>query len=52
MSTRNTKKRVVLYLRTSTDGQTTKNQRLELVQIAKRSGWEIIEVYEDHGISG
>ena len=52
MATGNANKRAALYLRTSTDGQTTENQRLELVQIAERSGWEIIEVYEDHGISG
>ena len=45
-------KRIALYLRVSTDGQTTKNQRLELAKIAEQAGWEIVEVYEDQGISG
>ena len=45
-------KRVALYLRVSTDEQTTDNQRRELEAVAKRSGWEIVEAYEDHGISG
>jgi DNA invertase Pin-like site-specific DNA recombinase len=46
------KKRVGIYLRVSTDGQTTLNQRLELEAVAVRSGWEVIAVYEDAGISG
>lgn len=45
-------KRAAIYLRVSTDGQTTENQRLELVRVAAKSGWEIVEVYEDAGISG
>jgi DNA invertase Pin-like site-specific DNA recombinase len=45
-------KRVALYLRVSTDGQTTENQRRELMQVAERAGWEVVEVYEDAGISG
>ncbi|WP_119462723.1 recombinase family protein [Rhodospirillaceae bacterium SYSU D60014] len=45
-------KRVALYLRVSTDGQTTENQRLELAGIAERSGWQVVEVYEDHAVSG
>ena len=45
-------KRVALYLRVSTDGQTTENQRRELVQVAERAGWQVVEVYEDAGISG
>jgi hypothetical protein len=45
-------KRVALYLRVSTDGQTTKNQRDELEQHAKQAGWRVTEVYKDHGISG
>ena len=45
-------KRIALYLRVSTDGQTTENQRLELAKIAEQAGWEIVEVYEDQGISG
>lgn len=47
-----TAKRVALYLRVSTDGQTTENQRLELAAVASRAGWEIVDVYEDQGISG
>ena len=45
-------KRVALYLRVSTDGQTTENQRLELERIAEHSGWRIVGSYEDHAISG
>jgi DNA invertase Pin-like site-specific DNA recombinase len=45
-------KRVAIYLRVSTDTQTTANQRRELGIVAKRSGWQIIQVYEDAGISG
>jgi DNA invertase Pin-like site-specific DNA recombinase len=46
------KKRVGIYLRVSTDGQTTQNQRGELEPIAGRSGWEVVDFYEDAGISG
>jgi DNA invertase Pin-like site-specific DNA recombinase len=45
-------KRAALYLRVSTDGQTTENQRRELVEVASRAGWKVVEVYEDAGISG
>ena len=45
-------KRAAIYLRTSTTGQHTENQRLELERIAERRGWKVIEVYEDSGISG
>ncbi len=45
-------KRTALYLRVSTEEQTTENQRRELEETAKRAGWEIVEVYEDAGISG
>jgi DNA invertase Pin-like site-specific DNA recombinase len=44
--------RVALYLRVSTDHQTTENQRRELEAVASRSGWTIVKVYEDAGISG
>jgi DNA invertase Pin-like site-specific DNA recombinase len=46
------KKRVGIYLRVSTDGQTTENQRRELEAVAARSGWDVIDFYEDAGISG
>jgi DNA invertase Pin-like site-specific DNA recombinase len=45
-------KRAALYLRVSTDQQTTKNQERELRETASRIGWEIVEVYRDEGVSG
>ena len=46
-------KRVGIYLRVSTtNGQTTENQRRELEAVAARSGWQIVGFYEDNGISG
>lgn len=45
-------KRVAIYLRVSTDSQTTDNQRRELEAIAARSGWQIVKTYQDAGISG
>jgi DNA invertase Pin-like site-specific DNA recombinase len=46
------KKRVALYLRVNTSEQTTKNQRRELVAVAKRHGWDVVAVFEDAGVSG
>ena len=46
------KKRVAFYLRVSTGEQTTANQRRDLARVAKASGWQVVEVYEDAGISG
>jgi DNA invertase Pin-like site-specific DNA recombinase len=46
------KRRVGIYLRVSTDGQTTENQRRELEAVAARSGWEVVGIYEDAGVSG
>ena len=45
-------KHVALYVRVSTDGQTTANQRRELIKVAKARGWQVVDVYEDAGISG
>jgi len=45
-------KRVALYLRVSTDGQTTENQRRELEEVAQLRGWTVVETYADEGISG
>lgn len=45
-------KRAAIYLRVSTLDQTTANQERELRQVAERAGWEIVQVYKDHGISG
>src|ERR1700731_3416335 len=47
-----TMKRVALYLRVSTAKQDTDNQRRELEAVAERSGWEVVRIYEDAGISG
>ena len=45
-------KRVALYCRVSTDGQTVENQTRELKAVAKRQGWKIVETFTDKGISG
>ena len=45
-------KQVAIYARVSTTGQTVENQIRELRQVAKRSGWEVIEEFIDRGISG
>src|SRR6266542_6474136 len=45
-------KRVALYARVSTDGQTTENQRRELQAAAERNGWTIAVEYIDRGVSG
>jgi DNA invertase Pin-like site-specific DNA recombinase len=45
-------KRVALYVRVSTDGQTVENQLGELQRVASRHGWQISEIYADKGISG
>jgi len=38
--------RVAIYLRVSTDGQTTANQELELRAWAERAGHVVVEVYQ------
>src|SRR3954454_23655622 len=45
-------KRVALYARVSTVGQTVENQIRELEAVGERLGWEIVERYIDQGISG
>jgi DNA invertase Pin-like site-specific DNA recombinase len=45
-------KRVALYVRVSTSGQTTENQLRALRSIAKHQGWQIVETFKDEGISG
>ena len=45
-------RRVAIYIRVSTDGQSTRNQEDELQAAAERHGWQVIGVYRDHGISG
>ena len=45
--------RAAIYLRVSTtDRQTTENQRMALATVAERRRWEIVQTYEDAGISG
>ena len=45
-------KRVALYARVSTDGQSVENQLRELRAVAERHGWEVIDEFVDKGISG
>lgn len=45
-------KRVALYARVSTDGQSVDNQLRELEAVASKEGWEIVERFIDRGISG
>jgi DNA invertase Pin-like site-specific DNA recombinase len=45
-------KRAVLYLRVSTIDQHPETQGIALRQFARQRGYEIVEEYVDHGISG
>jgi hypothetical protein len=45
-------RRVAVYVRVSTDGQSVENQKRELDAVAKRHEWEVVEVFSDHGVSG
>jgi DNA invertase Pin-like site-specific DNA recombinase len=45
-------KRAALYLRVSTREQSTAMQRAALEEVASRSGWQVVALYEDAGISG
>jgi DNA invertase Pin-like site-specific DNA recombinase len=45
-------KRAALYLRVSTIDQHPETQALELRQFAAQRGYQIVEEYTDHGISG
>ena len=45
-------KRVALYARVSTTGQTTENQLQELRVVADRMGWIVVEEFVDNAISG
>ena len=46
------RKRVALYVRISTDGQSVENQLRELRGVAERHNWQIVGKYVDSGISG
>jgi DNA invertase Pin-like site-specific DNA recombinase len=45
-------KQAAIYVRVSTDNQTVENQERELRAVAERSGWTVVRVYKDEGISG
>ena len=45
-------KRVVLYARVSTGGQTVDNQLRELEQVGSRIGWQIVDRFVEQGVSG
>jgi DNA invertase Pin-like site-specific DNA recombinase len=44
--------RAALYLRVSTDRQTTENQNQALLAVALHRGWEVVATYDDNGVSG
>jgi len=44
--------KAALYARVSTADQNAQSQLLDLEQLARQRGWEIVETYVDHGISG
>jgi DNA invertase Pin-like site-specific DNA recombinase len=48
----NKKKRAAIYLRVSTSSQTTENQLRELRKVAAQRAWQVVDTYEDRGISG
>ncbi len=46
-------KRAAIYARVSTkNGQTPQNQIIRLREVADKAGWEVVEEFVDHGISG
>jgi DNA invertase Pin-like site-specific DNA recombinase len=45
-------RRVGLYLRVSQDNQTSENQLLDLKRVADQRGWDVVETYVDHAVSG
>jgi DNA invertase Pin-like site-specific DNA recombinase len=45
-------KRAVIYLRVSTLDQHPETQGIELRQFSRQRGYEIVEEYVDHGVSG
>jgi DNA invertase Pin-like site-specific DNA recombinase len=47
-----TARRAALYVRVSTDRQTVENQIAALRKVADARGWQIIETFNDAGISG
>ena len=45
-------KNVGIYLRVSTSGQSTEMQQHALMEVAKRSNWNVVQIYTDSGGSG
>jgi DNA invertase Pin-like site-specific DNA recombinase len=45
-------RRAAIYARVSKDERTEENQILALREVATRRGWDVVELYVDHGISG
>jgi DNA invertase Pin-like site-specific DNA recombinase len=46
------KRKVALYVRCSTNSQTTDSQRRELEIYCGRQDWDVVRVYDDSGFSG
>ena len=46
-------KQAAIYARVSTNnGQTTDNQVRELREVAAKAGWEVVQVFDEQGVSG
>ncbi len=52
MANRRSTRRAAIYARVSTNGQSTDAQIQQLRDVAQRSGWDVVEEFVDHGISG
>ena len=52
MANRRSTRRAAIYARVSTNGQSTDAQIQQLRDVAKRSGWDVVEEFVDHGLSG
>jgi len=44
--------KVAIYVRVSTNEQTTENQVRELTESAKRADHDVVTIFDDNGISG
>jgi len=44
--------RVAIYVRVSTKKQTVESQMSDLLAVAKKAGWDIVDVFKDEGYSG
>lgn len=52
MSAARKARRIAIYARVSTDGQTCENQIRELEAVAARMGWTVVARFVDNGVSG